>query len=374
MVMRSIGWTCMVLGCSVSWAIEAPLRIKAPNSDLRVECAVDQGTPVYRVLWNQETLLESSPLGLECSDGNFVHYLKISGISAIQPVQDRYTLVHGKQRACEYHANQAIMTLENAEKQQCQVVFRVSDNGVAFCYRLNKLGDISSVSINREASGFAFPPATTCWLHPLHDAKTGWNKTYPSYESHYVIEAPMGQPSPFAAGWAFPALFKVGPHGWVLISETNVNGDYCGSRLAQHSENGVYHLTFPQEQEHRGPQDPVRPTVQLPFESPWRILIVGRNLGDIVESTLATDLAAPSQIKDPSFIKPGRAGWSWLRYDSDGTQLSKLEDGPTGVGIPVSRCRLGSDRGLRQDRRTGPKGRIQRYYLDSLVQFQRPVE
>jgi hypothetical protein len=49
-------------------------------------------------------------------------------------------------------------------------------------------------------------------------------------------------------------------------------------------------------------------------------------LKTIVESNLATDLAAPSRIKDTTFIKPGRASWSWLRYDTQGTELSRLRE------------------------------------------------
>jgi alpha-glucosidase len=39
---------------------------------------------------------------------------------------------------------------------------------------------------------------------------------------------------------------------------------------------------------------------------------MGESLGVIVESTLGTDLAKPSVLGDVSYVKPGRASWSWV--------------------------------------------------------------
>ena len=309
-----------------AWALEPSMDLNAPSSSLRVQCRIAEGSPVYSVFLSDDILIDSSPLGLVTSTGDFTHHLKISEISAITKITDDYPLFHGKQSHSTYLANESVVTLENVEQQCLQVVFRVSDTGVAFCYRLTELGESESVTVTREATGFALPTKTRSWLHPLHDAKTGWEQTFPSYESHYTIDQPVGQPAPMEAGWAFPALFKVGQIGWLLISETDGNGNYCGTRLDPNSVGGLYRIAFPQEQENRGLQDPVTPTVQLPFQSPWRIIIASANLGDIVTSTLATDLAAPSQIDQPSFVKPGRAAWSWLRYDNAGAQLRRLEE------------------------------------------------
>lgn len=322
---RFFVWFCMITFSSLAWAESPCAQIPAPNSSLHVLCEIDHGNPVYTVKLGEKTLLAPSPLGIVCSKGDFTNHLKIAAISPITAVTDQYNLLHGKQNQCRYQANQCTVTLENAEQQKLWVLFQVSDTGIAFCYRLGELDDQEAVTITREATGFALPSGSTSWLHPLHDSKTGWEKTFPSYESHYVIDQSVGQPAPMDAGWAFPALFKVADAGWLLISETNVSGSYCGSRLDPNSTGGLYRIAFPQEQEHRGPQDPVQPTVSLPFQSPWRIIAASSNLGDIVESTLATDLAAPTTIKDPSFIKPGRAAWSWLRYDNAGTQLEHLK-------------------------------------------------
>lgn len=300
--------------------------VQSPDGKLQAELLLEDGRPFYTVRLGDRTILKKSPLGLVRGDGDFSQNLKITDVTKAEQVTDDYTMPHGKQSRINYKATRRIWTLENPQKQKMKVIFQVSNDGIGFRYRFPDSGTPRQVTLKKELTGFAFPEGTLSWLHPLHDSKTGWQNTYPSYESHYEIEKPVGRPAPFAAGWAFPALFRVGDGGWVLLSETAVYSDYCGSRLAQNSDGGIYSIAFPQENEHRGPQDPISPSSTLPWETPWRLVIVARDLGTIVESTLATDLAEPSKVEDPLFIKPGRAAWSWLRYDTGGTELPKLRE------------------------------------------------
>lgn len=307
-------------GCAMSKSVMIP----SPDGNVTAEFFLKEGIPFYKIHLDKEAVLEKSPLGLVRDDGDFTKDLKLTDLSALETVSDEYTMPHGKQSRIHYQAHRRVVSLQNPQGQVLEIVFQVSNDGLAFRYQLP--GDGQKVSIEREVTGFAFAAGTLSWLHPLHDSKTGWEKTYPSYESHYEIEKPVGLPSPYEAGWAFPALFRVGQIGWVLLSESGVDQTWCGARLAQDSTGGVYHIAFPQANEHRGPQDPIAPSGVLPVTSPWRLVIVGRGLDAIVESTMATDVAAPSKVTDLSFIKPGRAGWSWLRYDSAGTDLPVLRE------------------------------------------------
>jgi hypothetical protein len=50
------------------------------------------------------------------------------------------------------------------------------------------------------------------------------------------------------------------------------------------------------------------------YLTPWRVAIIGQ-LADIVESTLITDLAAPSKLTDVSWIQPGVVSWIYWAYN-----------------------------------------------------------
>ena len=50
----------------------------------------------------------------------------------------------------------------------------------------------------------------------------------------------------------------------------------------------------------------------LPHASPWRVLLIGREPGRLIESDLVLNLSTPCQIADPSWVKPGMIAWdSW---------------------------------------------------------------
>lgn len=147
-------------------------------------------------------------------------------------------------------------------------------------------------------------------------AQTGWMNTNPAYEEHYQREIAVGNRAPTAAGWVFPALFRTGDT-WVAITEANMDGSFHASRLEAESPNGRYKLGIPAEPE-VFTDGALLAETHGELVTPWRIVALG-SLRTIVESTLGTDLAAPSIAVDKATIQPGHASWSWALLKDDGT-------------------------------------------------------
>ena len=55
------------------------------------------------------------------------------------------------------------------------------------------------------------------------------------------------------------------------------------------------------------------------FVSPWRVVLVGDKPGDLLESTVPVNLAAPLALDDASWVKPGKGLFNWrtLGYTTD---------------------------------------------------------
>lgn len=96
----------------------------------------------------------------------------------------------------------------------------------------------------------------------------------------------------------------------MLVSETGFDGSYGASHLHAGCEGGKYRIKFAEEGSAEGYYKSSSNS-SLPMESPWRFIAIGESLSEIAETTLPTDLSAPSKIEDTSWIKPGRATWSW---------------------------------------------------------------
>ncbi|AWW00816.1 alpha-glucosidase [Arcticibacterium luteifluviistationis] len=45
--------------------------------------------------------------------------------------------------------------------------------------------------------------------------------------------------------------------------------------------------------------------------TPWRLILIEKNIGDLVTNTIALNVAAANKIEDPSWIKPGKTLWDW---------------------------------------------------------------
>jgi hypothetical protein len=131
----------------------------------------------------------------------------------------------------------------------------------------------------------------------------------PAYEKPFQDGIPEGTASPNTEGWCFPALFETDKH-WMLITESDLDANYAGSHLQPEAPDGLYRIRFPEPDEAMG-LGSAEPTITLPWQSPWRVIITGESVSAIVESDLVDRLARPSKLTDTTWIKPGIASWSW---------------------------------------------------------------
>lgn len=299
-------FTLVLQTCSVQ---KTDYVISSPDKKIAVNFKVsDENKAVYNVKYADSTVLMDSRLGVVRDDGDFSDNLQLISASDEENVKDDYTLLNGKRRHCSYYGIKRVFHLKNANGQKMDIIFQVSDDGVAFRYYFPEKSD-SIRKIKEETTSFHFRNGTKTWIQPMTDAKTGWNHDQPSYEQHYFQGIATGTPAPYKAGWVLPALFHYGDT-WMLITETGLLRNYCGCRLQQESPQNEYFIGFPEEQE-SFPGGPVYPQSTLPWYTPWRVIAVG-NLKTIAESTIGTDLASPAVKMDSSFIQPGKASWSWV--------------------------------------------------------------
>ncbi|TLM77243.1 glycoside hydrolase family 97 catalytic domain-containing protein [Microbulbifer harenosus] len=288
-------------------------KLQSPDGSLEVVFFLnDSGEARYAVRRNQVTILNNSALGIVLDERDLSSDLSLVSVSNPKLVHDEYELHHGKRRHNTYTAMEQVFQLQNSEQQKLEIAFRVSNDGVAFQYRLpGKSTEIASVTA--ENTSFGFAETTKAWLQPVAVAQTGFANTNPSYEEHYRMDIPVRDVEASAAGWVFPALFKT-DGGWVLITEAGMDGHYHASRLQGEVDNGEFRIGYPMDAE-RFTNGALLAQSQLPFQSPWRIIVVG-GLDTIVASTLGTDLAEPA-IAAMEWVKPGTASWSWALLKDD---------------------------------------------------------
>jgi hypothetical protein len=303
-----------VLALAVHPASATPLS--SPDRHISVDVRITPSqTLEYTIQRDGRPVILPSRLGLQLEGADLADKLKLAATSRVKAIADDYELAVGKKRHISYRANEQVYTVRNAKGQAMDVAFRVSNDGVAFRYLVREPG-LAVKKFVSESTSFRFDKEARAWLQPMSIAQTGWSNTNPSYEEHYQREIAVGTPSPLAAGWVFPALFRSGDT-WVALTEANMDGSWHASRLQADSSGGVYKLGLPMAAEvftGGGLLAEARGTLQ----SPWRVIALG-SLATVTESTLGTDLAAPAIAFDKTKVAPGHASWSWALLKDDYT-------------------------------------------------------
>jgi hypothetical protein len=246
-----------------------------------------------------------SELGIFLRTDSLTDNLNYDSEKSKVEIDETYEMSAGKKRVINNHGFEKTVIFKNDQEKQLAIDFRVYDDGVAFRYRLLEGGNDSLYTVTGELTSFNLGSTGKTWIQP-YDTVTMYT---PAYETFYQNEIPIGNHAPGHQGWAFPALFQTNGM-WILFTESNLRDNFYGAHLQPEADQGIYRIRLPEKEEamNTGPAEPTQP---IPWVMPWRVIMVGESLSIIVESNLVNHVADPSKVKNISWIKPGKASWSW---------------------------------------------------------------
>ncbi len=294
-----------------SWSLESPdhlirmeITLSGPEASGKLQYTVSR-----MIEGSMTEIMNPSPLGIEREDASFVSGLEFVSASYQEGIEDQYTLVSGKKLECSSTYNCLLLNLRNQDKVKLTLDLRAYNGGVALRYHFPGESE-NNVRVSAEHTGFNFKDGKF-WAHP-YDAITNWS---PGYETYYQGPVAVGTDAPKDKnGWAFPILLE-SANTWMMVSEAGFDGSYGASHLQPDCEMGEYNIRFAEAEEAEGYYENTSHST-LPWNTAWRFIAIGASPASIVETTLPTDLSAPCELEDLSWIKPGRSSWSWWS-DSD---------------------------------------------------------
>ncbi|MBQ7495442.1 MAG: glycoside hydrolase family 97 catalytic domain-containing protein [Bacteroidaceae bacterium] len=285
-------------------------------------------------------VLLESPLGVYTNVADFSKDLTL--VETVHPegtIKHSYHLRQGKQSEVNSEENGFGLVLTTPEAKKGGVLmtvqFSVFNNNIAYRYRFLQGGETGSIVVTGEASGFRLPTTATAFICPQSDPMIGWKRTKPSYEEGYIWDEPATTRSQYGHGWTFPCLFRIpssalvsgglptANDSWLLISETGVSSNYCGSHLSDATPDGLFTIAFPMEGENNGfgstgaqlglGNCKTNGNDNVTGFTPWRTITFGPSLKPIVETTITWDVVEP--LYEPSIdYKGSRNTWSWILW------------------------------------------------------------
>ncbi len=279
--------------------------VRSPDGRIAIELftRAESGVPSqlqYGVSLSDRTVVESSNLGVRLTDGAELGRNTVIVDADSVGIDSSFEQFPGKRRQVVNRATETTITLrERASRHlEWQLVVRAYDDGVALRYRFPEQPGWSALELADELTEFAFPTGAVATTLPLAGFTT-------SHENRYERLDVDDIPTNWLLG--LPLLVELPGVGWAAVLEANLT-DYAGMYLARGVAPGGTMVS-------RLSPRPGEPTIAvraaLPHDSPWRLILIGNEARQLLESDTVLKLNAPSAIKDTSWIKPGKTTFPW---------------------------------------------------------------
>ncbi len=316
-----------------STVLKANWQVKSPNNKIKVKIYQNNTNNLFYDIDLIESpsdstrLLNNSLLGVLRGDIHFTDDLNFVQILSQQTINESYNVLHGKQtNDISNHANELIIRFQKYSKL-IDVIFRVYDDGVAFRYRFPEISN-NTFSVHGESSNFKLNSSSGKVYAQQYDI-------VPYYEFR-IEERNIGQSSDNGYGYAYPMLINT-QNKWMLLTESGVDENNYVSHISNSTWGNTYRIDPPIQGD--ATSYPQYSTSKLPWDLPWRVLMIGSDLNTIIKSNLVNNLAKPSVITNTSWIKPGNSTWSWWSDLGSPTNFVKLKtfvDLAANLNLPYS--------------------------------------
>ena len=286
----------------------------------------------FKVTRNGTEIVKHSPLIVTIDGKAVTENLKIGKV--VNSNSNSTYPVLGAHSTARDNYNATAITIQGAINYQ--IMIRAFNDGVAFRFVIP--GDENASRIPDELTVFNLPGDSKIWYHDM--------------ENHYESVHQRKDVAQLSAGeWAAPpATYKITQGVYAAITEADLK-DYAGMSLLANGRNGLeiklahkQRTSYPYRLRY-SPEDTLRllqpAGLKGTITTPWRLVIIGRDLNAFVNNDVVTNLCPPPDKKlfpgqlPTSWTRPGRAVWKYLNGGGDGSLavMKHFTDGAAALGF-----------------------------------------
>jgi len=274
------------------------IRLLSPDKKIQVSVEAGNAGVLYQVNVDANQILKPSKLNLQLQNG-----LNICGSVILRSQEfgrhsDVWENNLGKNRLIKDQYNELTLHLQEvASKLLFDVIFRAYNDGVAFRYKFYKQNGTDTLKIQSENNQFAFAGDYYAFMGHHQGYKSQGPQEW-EFENRKLSSI---QPDSVVG---LPVVVKT-PAAWVAIAEADLL-DWAGMWITADAKGkqGTLLSSLAPHLQKTGCVD-----IATPQSSPWRVLMIGRTPGKLIESNIISNLSTPSRIGEASWVKPGIMAW-----------------------------------------------------------------
>jgi alpha-glucosidase len=286
-----------------------PIVVQSPDGLIRGFLQTStSGTLQYQIEWNGETFAAPGSIGL-IVDGHHYGEAASLGTPEYTRIDETYPIIGIKDSALNRGEEVKVPFSEHGQWVG-SIEARAYDDGFAWRIIFNGNG---SRHVDAETSTWALP-AGRVWFGERNNA---WKLK--SYAGEFISAEVDNLPHVSSQGpiQMAPLLIEVQKHGYELITEAAL-ANYSGMRLEAIGDRKL-RVNFTEGSQGFD--------VDGFLQTPWRVILLAKDLNELVNSDLITNLNPPPDpmlYSDTSYIRPGRSVWRWWSRET-GTPEQEME-------------------------------------------------
>ena len=305
-------YTLSILMLSAALQLSAS-SITSPSGELSLNVDVNpEGQPYYSLSYKGKTIVEPSKLGLKADETSFIDGFTIAGIDTVtvdrswEPVWGEYSSIRDHFR--ELAVNLKAPKTDAQPERELTVRFRLFDDGLGFRYELPVQNGPNYLTVKGELTEFNFNGNHKLYCIPgdydtdeylfSETTFTDLPEALGKYHRHSEAQRTGGTTI------QTPMLMETDDGVYVNLHEAALIG-YPAMLLDVDTEN------FDMKSHLVPDRLGVSAYLQMPFNTPWRTIIVSDDARDILASQLVLNLNEPNKIEDTSWIKPMKFCGVW---------------------------------------------------------------
>ena len=273
----------ILLMASVSCSGDKELFVDSPDGKVKLTLipeyeSGDVMSPAIKVDILDRQIISPSLIRISADDNVFEgNELKVIDIER-ESVTNQWINNFGERKEIPDNYNQLRVFMENNDLK-INFVCRAYNEGVAFSYEFPGQNKKDSVTITKETILFSFPADHSAWSAARAQAQ--------------YSRVPLSQ---IEKGCERPLVIEIDTNLIIAIAEAKLV-DYARMKFEPDSTRNYNVITYLESPVYKA----------LPFQSPWRVIMIGKNPGDLLEKNyLLLNLNDPCEIPDISWIKPGK--------------------------------------------------------------------
>ncbi|MCJ8165050.1 glycoside hydrolase family 97 protein [Pontibacter sp. E15-1] len=288
--------------------------VQSPDGKITATVAL-QDKIIYTVQHEGDVVIAPSPISMQLDDGETLGASPRLKSPKSNTVNQRIATPFYKRAQVEDKYNELVLNFRGGYS----VIFRAYNDGVAYRFSTSRKKDFRV--LNEEATFNFAADHTAIVPYVKQEKKTTIEEQFnTSFENTYT-HSPLSRLDPEHLAF-MPLVVDVGKGKKVAITEADLEsypGMYLINKTGGYTLTGVF-AAYPKRVEQAGhnmlqmfvrEREGYIARAKGTRSFPWRVMVISTDDKQLADSDMVYKLAAPSRLKDISWIKPGKVAWDW---------------------------------------------------------------